>query len=156
MNKTNTKYHDFEWLLNDAIAMYQLDRKYSAILLLLCAIDALAKRSNPDNEKVGERFENFLKSKMRREGRPQIHNIHVPKENKLLTFEYLIYKFLRNPIIHEGTKLVIQNDYAVCIDWNEIPHGIKVDSKNNRVLLGGELVFNILADAVTHEINTDI
>jgi hypothetical protein len=156
MNKTNTNNHDFEWLLNDAITMYQLNRKRSAILLLLCAVDALARRSDPDNKKVGERFENFLKSKMRREGRTQIHNIQVPKENKLFTFECLIYKFLRNPFIHEGTKLENQNDYAVCIDWNEIPHGIKVDSKNNKVILGGELVYNILTDAVKDEIKINI
>lgn len=62
--------NDLKWILDDAIELYKMNRKYSSILLLLCAVDALAKRNEPDNEKVGERFENFLKKKMRREGRP--------------------------------------------------------------------------------------
>ncbi len=86
---------------------------------------------------------------MRREGRPQVHNIFVPKKNKLYSFEYLIYKFIRNPLIHEGSQLKIkEEEYEVCIDWQSLPNGIKVDSENNRVVLGGELVINILTDAV--------
>ena len=121
-------------------------------MLLLCGVDALAKYSYPQNEKVGERFEQYLKSHMRREGRAQIHNISVPKVNKTLTFEYIIYKYLRNPFVHEGATLEASSDYAVCIDWSEIPHGLKVDSKNNKVMLGGELVFHILRDAVENGI----
>jgi hypothetical protein len=34
------------------------------------------------------------------------------------------------------------------MDWREIPRGIKVDRDNNQVILGGELVLDILADAV--------
>ena len=151
----NTKNYDLQWLFKDAVFLYQMNRKDSAILLLLCTVDALARRANPGNVKVGERFEKFLHSKMRRKGRPQIHNIEVPQKNKMYTFEFLIYKFLRNPIIHEGARLEInhQDDYAVCIDWKNIPNGLKVDSKNKKVILGGELVFNILADAVQDEIS---
>ena len=147
--ETNKIVHDLKWLFDDAITLYQMNRKFSAILLLLCAIDALAKRQEPGNKNVGERFENFLRNKMRREGRSQIHNIYVPQKDKLYTFEFLIYKFLRNPIIHEGAQLELdsQDNYTVCIDWDDLPNGVKVDSENNRVILGGELVFNILADA---------
>ena len=151
-----TKIHDLQWLFEDAIALYQINRKYGAILLLLCAVDALARRADPNTNKVGERFEKFLRSKMRREGRPQIHNIEVPQKGKLYSFEFLIYKFLRNPFVHEGARLEInhQDEYAVCIDWGNIPHGVKVDSGNKKVILSGELVFNILVDAVQDEINT--
>ena len=140
---------NFKWLLDDAIELYKMNRKDSAILLLLCAVDALARLDDLHNENVGERFEKFLTKKIRRPGRPQIHNIEVPKKKKLHTFEHIIYKFIRCPFIHEGTQLkAIENDYEVCIDWHTTPHGIKIDQGKNKVILGGELVLNILADAV--------
>ena len=149
-----TKHHNSQWLLEDAGALYQMNRKYGAILLLLCAVDALAREADPNNRNVGERFKKFLCSKMRREGRAQIHNIEIPQEGKFYTFENLIYKFLRNPLVHEGARLETdhQDDYAVCIDWENIPYGLKVDSEDKKVILGGELVFNILEDAVQDEI----
>ena len=142
-----------QWLLDDATELYRLGRKHSAILLLACAVDALARTAEPECSQVGERFERFLRSKMRRPGRAQVHNIHLPKFDRLFSFEYIIYKFLRCPLVHEGTKLEAHDpsEFAVCLDWETIPHGIKVDSANNRVVLGGELVFGLLADAVSHE-----
>lgn len=92
---------------------------------------------------------------MRRPGRAQIHNIHVPKFDRLYSFEYIIYKFLRCPLVHEGAKLEAHDpgEFAVCLDWEAIPLGVKVDAANNRVVLGGELVLNLLSDAIQHEIN---
>ncbi|MHC4214115.1 MAG: hypothetical protein ACYSWP_12150 [Planctomycetota bacterium] len=117
--------------------------------MLLCAVDALAARAYP-KEKVRERFQAFLESKMRRPGRPQIWNIYVPPRNELLPFEYILYKYLRNPVVHEGARLELDhpNNYSVKIDWHEIPKGIKVDSDNRRVVLGGELIIELLIDAV--------
>ena len=145
---------DLSWLLEDALFLNHSGKKYGAILLLICAVDALAKRAYPTNKIVGDRFEKFLRSKMRRAGRAQIHNIYVPKYNKLYSFEYIIYKFLRCQLVHEGPWLEASDpdEFAVCLDWDTIPHGVKVDSENNRVILGGELVMSILADAVHHEL----
>lgn len=147
---------DFSWLLEDAKMLYQLGRKHSAILLLVCAVDALARNNDPTNKNVGERFEAFLKSKMRRPGRAQIHNILVPKSGRPFSFEYIIYKFLRCPLVHEGARLEAADptEFAVCLDWETIPHGVKVDNANDRVILGGELVFDLLADAVQHELES--
>ncbi|MBI1811755.1 MAG: hypothetical protein HYR78_07495 [Nitrospirae bacterium] len=141
------------WLLDDAIFLYKNGRKYGSILLLLCTVDALARETNP-NAKVGERFEAFLKSKMRRKGRPQIHNISVPKFNQFFSFEYIIYKFLRCPLVHEGSRLEVDDpaEFAVRLDWDTIPNGLSVDTVNNCVILGGELVFKLLTDAVQHEL----
>lgn len=144
-----------DWLLNDVIELYRLGRKHSAILLLVCAVDALARASDTECTNVGERFERFLRSKMRRPGRAQIHNIQVPKFDRLFSFEYIIYKFLRCPIVHEGARFEASDpsEFAVCLDWETIPHGVQVDGENNRVILGGELVLNLLADAVSHELH---
>jgi hypothetical protein len=74
---------------------------------------------------------------MRRPGRPQIHNIEVPKQKKLYAFEHIIYKFIRCPFVHEGEQLkALENDYEVCIDWQIIPNGIKIDQEKNKVILG--------------------
>ena len=100
--------------------------------------------------KVGERFRSFLESKMRRPGRPQVWNIFVPRRNELLPFEYILYKYLRNPVVHEGAILELDHPigYDVQMDWKEIPRGIRVDNNEQRVVLGGELVLEILFDAV--------
>jgi hypothetical protein len=91
---------------------------------------------------------------MRRPGRAQIHNIHVPKFDRLYSFEYIIYKFLRCPLVHEGANLEAQDpaEFAVCLDWETIPRGVKVDGANNRVVLGGVLVWDLLSDAIQHEL----
>jgi hypothetical protein len=150
----NTEPNPVRWLFDDAQMLYQNGRKHGAILLMLCAVDALARRRFPKIDKVGERFEAFLKLKMRRPERPQVHNIFVPSENRLLTFEYLIYKFLRCPLVHSGSRLEALDlpDCAVCLDWDSIPLGISVDSDGNRVVLGGELVVSVLSDALRHEL----
>jgi len=70
-----------------------------------------------------------------------------------LPFEQILYKFLRNPLVHEGDQLELGNKTgygAVQIDWNSIPNGIYVDSNHNCLVLGGELIINILLDAVTN------
>ena len=148
--------HELWWMFQDAVGLLNLQRKYSALLLLLCAVDALARRRFP-NKGVGERFEEFLKEQMRREGRPQVHNIEIPSRGELLTFERILYKYLRNPVVHEGAQLALDHPkgYAVQIDWEALPRGIKVDSDNNRLILGGELVLDILLDAVSNGLRQD-
>jgi hypothetical protein len=141
-------------LYDDAMFLYRSDRRHGAILLLLCAVDSLAKNRLPSETRNAERFEQFLRSKMRRPGRAQVHNIEVPRFNKLFTFEYIIYKFLRCPLVHEGSSL-IANDNEECpvvLDWETIPRGIRVDGENDRVVLGGELVTMILVDAIQDEL----
>jgi hypothetical protein len=149
--------HDLSWMLSDALSLLHLQRKYSAILILLCAVDAIAARRLP-NKDVRGRFEEFLRIQMRRPGRAQIHNIFVPSQEKLLTFEYILYKYLRNPFVHEGALLELDspNNYAVQIDWTELPRGVKVDSDNNRIILGGEMIIDILLDAVSNGLKENI
>jgi hypothetical protein len=145
-----TKEHELHWMLSDAMALRDSGRTSGAILLLLCAVDALAARAYPNSKEVGRRFKPFLKSKIRRSGLPQVWNIYVPSRKELLPFEDILYKYLRNPILHEGARLELDYpaNYTVRIDWYEISRGIKVDSENNQLILGGELIMDLLADAV--------
>ena len=144
------RQNDLSWMLSDTAHLLRDNRPYGALLLLLCAVDALASQSFPTLG-VRERFEEYLKTKMRRTGRPQVHNIFVPPRNELLTFEYILYKYLRNPVVHEGARLELDHPcgYAVQIDWDKLSCGLKVDSEHNRVIIGGELIIDILIDAVT-------
>jgi len=143
------KSQQFSWMLEDAVELLRLQRRYGAMLILLCAVDAIASHCFP-KKGVGERFEEFLKKQMRRSGRAQIHNIFVPSKNELFSFEKILYKYLRNPVVHEGAQLELDHpkNYTVQIDWTEIPRGIRVDNDNNRLVLGGELIIDILLDAV--------
>jgi len=141
-------------LFDDAMFLYESGRRHGAILLLLCAVDSLAKNRLPDVTRNADRFERFLRSKMRRPDRAQVHNIEVPRFRKVFTFEYIIYKFLRCPLVHEGSSL-IANDLEECpvvLDWDTIPRGIFVDGENDRVVLGGEFVTGILVDAIQNEL----
>jgi hypothetical protein len=144
---------DLSWLLDDARALYAQGRKHGAILLLVCAVDALARARDPSVTNNKARFVDFLHSKMRRQGRAQIHNIGIPKTGAVMPFEELLYKFLRCPLVHEGARLKVDDpDIAVCLDWDTVPNGVKCDWDNNVVLLGGELAFQLLSDAVMHEL----
>ena len=142
--------HDLHWMLADAIALVQMGRNFGAILILLCTVDALAARAYPDIKEVRKRFQTFLESVMRRPGRPQVWNIFVPPRNELLPFEYILYKYLRNPIVHEGARLELDHPAkcSIRVDWQELRKGIKVDGENNQVILGGELIIDVLVDAV--------
>ena len=150
-DQTLEKSHPLSWMLKDAIELLRLQRRYGAMLILLCAVDAIAVRCFPAKG-VGERFEEFLKKQMRRPGRPQIHNILVPSKMETLTFERILYTYLRNPVVHEGALLELDHpkNYTVQIDWAELSRGVKVDSDNNRVILGGELIIDTLLDAVNN------
>lgn len=144
--------NDPAWLLEDAIELYRIGRKRGSILLLACAVDALAQRRNPQNSNNRERYVNFLKEKMRRPGRAQIHNQWVPRLGRALEFEFLFYKFLRCPLVHEGSTLeAAAPDVYVCLDW-ENPWQINTDHSSNVVFLGGEFAFDVLSDAVAHEL----
>ncbi|MCD4830321.1 MAG: hypothetical protein K8R02_00770 [Anaerohalosphaeraceae bacterium] len=154
MTDSDRKLHqnDLGWMLQDAIGLLNFQRKYSAMLLLLCAVDALAKQRFPKEKNNGDRFVNFLKEQIRQPERGQVHNIYVPESKKLLPFERILYKFLRNPLVHEGDQLELDHKTGcnVQIDWNKLSRGINVDGDNNRLILGGELVLDILLDAVSN------
>ena len=145
---------DLSWLLEDAKDLYHRGRKHGAILLLACAVDALVSRRDPGNQKDRKkRFIAFLKEKTRRPGRPQIHNVGVPKLGRAIEFEELIYTYLRCPLVHEGEKLKPgDSTLLVCLDWETIPWGLKCDDTSNVVILGGEWAAEVLADAVIHEL----
>ncbi len=146
----NIRDHELSWLLTDAMELYLLGRKYSSLLLLLCAVDALAKAVNPSNENVGKRFRAFLKDRLPKYTGVQNYYIKVPKRDELFRLEYILYKYLRNPLVHEGAHLdiTIPASFAVFLDWASGARYVKVDNAKNRVVLGADWVVEILGGVI--------
>ena len=128
--------HKLAWLFTDAIGLFHLGRKYSSLLLLLCAVDALARIFDPSNKDVGERFRAFLKDRLPKHTRVHNFNIRVPKRDDMFRIEYILYKYLRNPFVHEGAHLDVSEpaNFAVYLDWSSGAPSVQVDNDNNRVV----------------------
>jgi len=142
--------HELSWMLNDAIALFHGGRKYSSLLLLLCAVDALATRELPTIAKVGDRFRAFLKSRLPKHTRIENFNIHVPQHGDLMRLEEILYKFLRNPMVHEGARLAIgdASGYAVAVDWNSDAPAVRICPNELLAILGGGWVVDCLGGVV--------
>ena len=142
--------HELSWLFTDAVGLYHLGRKYSSLLLLLCAIDALAKAADPENDKVGERFQAYLKQRLPKHTHIENFNIRVPKRDAMFRLEYILYKYLRNPVVHEGAHLdvKVEGTFEVFINWASGAPSVVVDNEKNRVILGGDWTVDILGGVV--------
>ena len=137
--------------------LLQHGRRYGALLLLLCAVDALAVRAYP-GARFGDRFKDYLKVKLPAQTRIQTINIRVPKREQVLPLEYILYKYLRNPMVHEGAHLDVDQPsrFEVSIDWSNEAASIRIDDDSNQVVLGGNFVINILKGIVTDGLIEDI
>jgi len=150
--------HEFAWMFTDAVGMFHLGRKYSSLLLLLCAVDALAKVFDPGNKNSGERYRNFLRDRLPAHTRVQNFNIRVPQRDDTFRIEYILYKYLRNPMVHEGAHLDVTEpaNFAVQIDWATGAPSVHVDNDNNRVVFGGEWIVDILGGVVKDSLIEDL
>lgn len=145
--------HDLWWMFSDAVALFHQGRKYSCLLLLLCAVDALAKKAKLSVSGVGERFREFLKERLPKHTRVQNFNIGVPHHGDFMRLESILYKYLRNPMVHEGAHLDVQDPsgFAVCLDWSNQAPSVRCDAANRLVILGGEWIVDILGGVVKDE-----
>jgi hypothetical protein len=142
--------HELSWMFTDAVGLYHLGRKYTSLLLLLCAVDALARAADPANDNVGERFQGFLRDRLPKHTHVENFNIRVPQRDEMFRLEYILYKYLRNPVVHEGAHLDVTAPakFAVYIDWAWGAPSVHVDNDNNRVVLGGDWTLDILGGVV--------
>jgi len=72
--------------------------------------------------------------------------------------EELLYKYLRNPMVHEGAHLDVEKpkNFAVYLDWKEGAPTVNVDNDSNRVILSGIWVIEMLARVVIDAIRADL
>lgn len=143
--------HDLWWMFSDAVGLFHLGRKYSSMLLLLCAVDALAKRVKPSLNKVGDRFKELLKEKLPKYTRVENFNVHVPQHGNFIQLEEILYKYLRNPMVHEGAHLDVEDPsgFAVCLDWSHRAPSVRVRKEDKLVVLGGEWIVDCLGGVVS-------
>ena len=152
--------HELSWLLRDAIGLSHLGRRYSALLLLLCGIDAFAQRAYPELTQR-RRFEKFLRETLPPHTQIENFNIRIPKTQQTLRIEEILYKYLQNPVIHEGAHLDIgkPRNFAVCLDWNDGAVTVNVDNDADQMILSGrwiiEVLANVIIDAITNELSSE-
>ena len=142
--------HELSWLFTDSVGLFQLGRKPTALLVALCGVDALAHLADPKNDKVRERVEKFLKDRMPPFTGVQNFNIRVPKKQGLMRLESILYKYVRNPIVHEGAQLDVDEPYhfAVVFDWKLRAPSVRVDDAANVLVLGGDYIANALFEVI--------
>ena len=150
--------HELAWMFTDAVGMFHLGRKYSSMLLLLCAVDALAKVFDPDNDNVGDRYRNFLRDRLPAHTRVQNFNTRVPQRDDTFRIEYILYRYLRNPMVHEGAHLDVTEpaNFAVQIAWSTSAPSVHVDNDSNRVVFGGEWIVDIPGGVVKDALIEDL
>lgn len=153
----DTYKHELSWLLRDAVGLAHLGHRFSALLLLLCGIDAFAVRRYP-RLGPGPRFKRFLKEQLPSHTHIENFWIRVPTTDKKLRVEEILYKYLRNPMVHEGAHLDVEKpkNFAVYLDWKEGAPTVKVDNDSNRVILSGMWVIEMLARVIIGAIRADL
>jgi hypothetical protein len=154
----NVEKHKLFWLFSDAVGLFHLGRKSSSLLLLLCAVDALAKEAFP---KLGpnaskERFTRYLKEHLPKQTRVQNLHIRVPKKARMLRLEEILYCFLRCPMVHEGAQLDMRTTIGanVLLDWQSEKSYVKVD--DDTVILGANGIIRWLFGVVHDALKKDL
>jgi hypothetical protein len=157
-SKFRLQDHEAAWMFTDAVGMFHLGRKCSAMLLLLCAVDALARVFDPGNKNVGDRYRKFLRDRLPAHTRIQNFTIHVPRRKDTFRIEYILYRYLRNPMVHEGAHLDVSKptNFAVQINWATNAPSVHVDDDNNRVIFGGEWIVDTLGRVVKDALIEDL
>ena len=107
-------------ILNDAIYLNESGRPKSSLLLLLCLIDAIAKKHHPELS-VGARYTRYLRDRFSEMGLNQSYRIEEkakPREtDKLIHFSDIIYEYFLCFFVHEADDRT-DRDYEVQIEYD--------------------------------------
>lgn len=73
---------------------------------------------------------------------------HLAKlQEGMISIEQVLWKYCRNPIIHEGSRLAVDGDTAVTLDWS-VPQtslSLKVDQEaKNVIVISAPFLLNLL------------
>ena len=101
-------------ILNDAIYLHRSGRLKSSLLLLLCLIDAIAKKHYPKLG-VGDRYSRYLKNRFTKMGLNRSYRIE--ERGELIHFSDIIYKYFRCFFVHEADDRT-DSDYEVQIEYD--------------------------------------
>ena len=142
---------DLFWLFHDAFGLFHLERKPAALLLLLCAVDALAARALPEvPERDGERFKRYLGERLPKYAKAAHFDVRVRGQNQTLRIEAVLHNYLRNPVVHEGLRLDMEkvSGVAVHIDWADEARYLRWSDREGRLIIGADWLVDIVGGVV--------
>ncbi len=81
----------------------------------------------------------------------QALHVHLAETKKdLIPIELVLWKYCRNPIVHEGSRLAVDGETAVTLDWSvPPPPTFRVDQgAKNVIVISGPFLLHILYQIV--------
>lgn len=93
------------------------------------------------------------------EKRQQALDAHLEELQKdLIPIEKVLWKYCRNPIVHEGSRLAVDGDTDVTLDWSAPPTSLKlkVDQEaKNVIVISAPFLLNVLYRIVAKHLGED-
>ena len=135
-------------LLADAALLRQHHRLPTALLLLLCLVDALAPRP-AGHGRVGERFIAFLDDALIKYSDTGVNlmKVEIPETGELLSFGHILYTYMRNPLVHSGESLDVRSHRLVAhvvLDFEDERLICRSDNPSGRVIIGAKWLIDRL------------
>ena len=143
------------WLFDDAQFLKDNGRQKGCILLLLCLVDAFAKRQFPDEGDNRKRYCDYLDLKFPKMGLGARYRIE--EKDKLVSLSNIIYEYFRCYFVHEGDSRD-KKEYEVQIEYGgpsrfRLSDSILIDRSSNQFLVKGDWLINILIEVARTEFN---
>ncbi len=136
-------------ILNDAIHLNESGRTKSSLLLLLCLIDAIAKKYYPQLG-VGARYRKYLKEQFDKIGLTATHRIE--EKDDLIHLSDIVYEYFRCFFVHEADDRT-NSDYEVQIEYDNpgrfrFGSLILMDRANQKFIVKSDKLISILSDII--------
>ena len=142
---------DLFWMFHDAFGLFHLGKKPTALLLLLCAVNALAERAYSQVEaQAGEKFRRFLGERLPKYTKAASFDVRIRGQGELLRVEAVLYEFLRNPTVDGGFRFDMEkvSNVAVNIDWADDARYLRWGDREGRLVIGGDWLVDVVGGVV--------
>ncbi|MDK1031996.1 MAG: hypothetical protein QGD94_08330 [Planctomycetia bacterium] len=129
-------------------------------MLLLCAVDALARLEYRDSKHpdfrhsggVGKRFREYLKNAIF----PALikcatMKFQLPGSDKYIEFENILYKYFRCELVHKAANLDILHptDQVIVIDWGDHSNlMVGMREAKGKIVIGGNFLLELIVRVV--------
>ncbi len=144
-----------EWLYEDAKLLRENNRKRGCLCLLLCLIDALAKKENPDKLNNRQRYCTYIKKKMKEIDIDT--SSRIEEKNDLMHLGDIIYEYFRCNFIHEGdsrekSEYEVQIEYDILGRFNFSNSATLMDRINKKFIVRSDWLIDVLFEIAKTEI----
>lgn len=139
---------DLAWIWYDAIELRDQGKNDSALLLLLCAVEALAGRRLERIRALSTRFEKYLSGELAKRVPLSDHLQHKGDDGRKTSLAASVYRFLRNPSVQEGAQA--EAGPGVQIDWGDAV--VVWDPTRSPIVIAGQWLYKQLEEIVGDEI----